>query len=153
MASRWDLLLEQKPIPLIDHLVEEVAKLLARDLSSWPPPYQELDPVAGAPFADLLRPGARRPDDRAYEEAFRLTGWELEHDLAAYDDYMKHQRWLEVGLPPDAKPALLFLSRWLVEQLAGLAESTENRVKRRHLRQILDRTAHHLRLRRGVPAA
>lgn len=146
--SRWDRLLEQKPIPLLDHLVEEVAKLLAADLASWPPPIQDLDPVSGARFAPLLEPGAPRPDDRAFDEAFQLTRWELEHDLAAYDDYMKHQRWMERGLPAESRTALLFLSRWLYEQLTGLAEATENRVKRRHLGQILERTQALLRARR-----
>ena len=138
-GSRWERLLEQKPIPLIDHLVEEVARLLASDLATWPPPIQDLDPVAGARFLPLFEEGAPRPDGRAFDEAFRLTRWELEHDLPAYDDYMKHQRWMERGLPAESRTALLFLSRWLYEQLSALAEATENRVKRRHLLQILER--------------
>ncbi|HVE86233.1 MAG TPA: hypothetical protein VND93_25425, partial [Myxococcales bacterium] len=136
-GSRWERVLEQKPIPLLDHLVEEVARLLATDLLEWPPPIQDLDPISGAQFAPLLEPGAPRPDDRAYHEAFRLTRWELEHDLLAYDDYMKNRRWMEIGLPAESRPALLFLSRWLYEQLSGLAEATGNRVKRHHLQQVL----------------
>lgn len=147
-GSRWERLLEQKPIPLLDHLVEEVAKLLAADLAGWPPPIQDLDPVAGARFAPLFEPDSVRPDDRAFDEAFRLTRWELEHDLEAYDDYMRHQRWMEHGLPAESRTVLLFLSRWLYEQLSGLAEATGNRVKRKHLAQILERAQGLLRARR-----
>src|SRR5437868_9099978 len=129
-GSKWERLLETKPIPLLDHLVEEAAKLLAADLQKWPLPIQDLDPVAGARFAPLLEPEAPRPDDRAYHEAFRLTRWELEHDLEAYDDYMRNRRWMERGLPPESKGVLLFLSRWLYEQVTALAEATGNRVKR-----------------------
>ncbi|HYV43667.1 MAG TPA: hypothetical protein VFA20_02355 [Myxococcaceae bacterium] len=138
-GSKWERLLETKPIPLIDHLVEEAAKLLAADLATWPPPIQDLDPLTGAHFAPLLEPGTPRPDDRVYEEAFRLTHWELEHDLEAYDDYMRNRRWMERGLPAESKGALLFLSRWLYEQVTALAEATENRVKRKHLALLLER--------------
>jgi hypothetical protein len=148
-GSKWERLLETKPIPLIDHLVEEAARLLAADLEQWPPPIQDLDPVAGARFAPLLEPGSPRPDDRAYEEAFRLTRWELEHDLDAYDDYMRNRRWLERGLPPESKGVLLFLSRWLYEQVTALAEVTENRVKRKHLAQLLERAQSLLGARRS----
>ena len=148
-GSRWERLLEQKPIPLIDHLLEEVARLLAADLSGWPPPIQDLDPLTGARFAPLFEPDSVRPDDRAFDEAFRLTRWELEHDLDAYDDYMRNRRWLERELPPDSKPVLLLLSRWLYEQLSGLAEATGNRVKRAHLAQVLERAQELLRARRG----
>jgi len=148
-GSRWDLVLERKPIPLLDHLVEEVARLLAADLAGWPPPVEDLDPSGGASFAPLLEPGFPRPDDRAFDEAFRLARWELEHDLEAYDDYMKHRRWEEHGLPAESRTVLLFLSRWLHEQLTGLAEATQNRVKRRHLGSILDRAQSLLRARRS----
>jgi hypothetical protein len=147
-GSKWERLLETKPIPLIDHLVEEAAKLLAADLAKWPLPVQDVDPVAGADFAPLLREGAAPPDARAYDEAFTLTRWELEHDLGAYDDYMRNRRWMERELPPDSKPVLLLLSRWLYEQLTALAEATGNRVKRKHLAQILERTQSLHRARR-----
>jgi hypothetical protein len=147
-GSKWERLLDTKPIPLIDHLVEEAAKLLAADFATWPLPVQELDPVTGAGFAPLLEPGSVPPDDRAYGEAFQLTRWELEHDLDAYDDYMRNRRWMERGLPPESKTVLLLLSRWLYEQLTSLAEATGNRVKRKHLALILERTKSLLRARR-----
>lgn len=146
MASRWDHLFEQKPIPLIDHLVEEVARLLARDLGQWPPPIQEFDPSAGANFAELLAPEYPRPQAAAYQEALKLARWNLTHDLDAYDDYMRNHRWAERGLPPTARTELLFLSRWLEEQMHGLSEATEGRVKRKQMLEILDRVERKLGL-------
>lgn len=140
MPSRWEHLLEQRPVPLVDHLVEEISKLLAKDLSRWPPPVAELDAASGAGFAPLLAEGYPRPARAAYAEAFRLARFDLEHDLDAYDDYMRNRRWAERGLPAGAKQELLFLSRWLTEQMFALGEATEGRVKRKHMREILDRT-------------
>jgi hypothetical protein len=140
VASKWDYLLDQKPVPLIDHLIEEVAKLLAKELRSWPPPLQSVEPEGAAAYAELLAAPSSRPSLALYEEAFRLTTWELERELAAYDDYFRNRRWLERGLAPADKPALLFLSRWLLEQMLGLAEGTEGRIKRAQLRTCLDAT-------------
>ena len=139
MASRWEHLLEQKPIPISEHVLNEVAKLLAKDLDAWPPPLEELDPVAGQQFADVLAPGKPRPSLLAYLEALRLARWELGRELDAYDDYIRNRRWLERGLGPDDKPVLLFLSRWVEEQLLGLGEATFGRIKRAQMLACVDR--------------
>ena len=137
--SRWDALLDQKPIALTEHLLNEVAKLLARDLVKWPPPIQELDPVAGRPFEAVFEPDRPRPSEQAFAEAFRLARWELTRELDAYDDYMRNRRWVERGLAPDDKQLLLFLSRWLVEQMLSLGEATEGRIKRPQMVSCLER--------------
>ncbi|WP_338864326.1 hypothetical protein [Myxococcus stipitatus] len=145
MPSRWDHLFDLKPIPLLDHFVEEVAKLLAKDLRQWPPPVSELDLDTGGAFAALFTEPTPRPSPVVYAEAFRLTRWELAHETDAYDDYMRNKRYLEHGLAPTDRTPLLFLSRWLTEQMLGLGEATEGRVKRKHMREILDRMESKLR--------
>lgn len=146
MPSRWDHLFDQKPIPLFDHLIEEVSKLLAKDLGQWPPPIQEFDPEAGARFAELLSPDYVKPVPAAYQEAFKLARWNLTHELDAYDDYIRNHRWAERGLPPTARSELLFLSRWIEEQMHGLSEATDGRVKRKHMLEILERVERRLGL-------
>ncbi|MBZ4410232.1 hypothetical protein VZQ01_30470 [Myxococcus faecalis] len=146
MPSRWDHLFDLKPVTLLEHLVEEVAKLLAQDLQRWPPPVQEVDLDTGGHFAPLFTEPRPRPSPSVYTEALRLTRWELSHETDAYDDYMRHQRYLERGLGPDDRLALLFLSRWLTEQMHGLGEATEGRVKRKHMHECLDRLERKLRL-------
>jgi hypothetical protein len=139
MASRWELLLEQKPIPLVDHLLEEVAKLIAKDLEAWPPPLVELDPTLGKGAQALLEAGRPKPSAIVYEESFRLARWEISREFEAYDDYMRNARYEARGLPPETRAELLFLSRWLVEQLLGLGEATEGRVNRRMMGDLLVR--------------
>lgn len=139
MPSRWDFVFDLKPIPLVDHLLEEVAKLVARDLARWPLPVQELDADTGRTFAALLLPDARRPADAVFHEAFRLARWELERDLEASAEYMRNRRYLEHGITESDRRALLFVSRWLVEQLLSLNEATSGRIKRPQLVDCLDR--------------
>jgi hypothetical protein len=139
MASRWDHLFESKPIPLMDHLLEEVARLLAKDLERWPPPVEEIDLDTGGTFAPLFTEPRPPPSRPVYDEAMRLARWELAREFDAYDEYMRNKRYLERGLVPDDRLPLLFLSRWLVEQMLGLGEATEGRVTRALMRQCLDR--------------
>jgi hypothetical protein len=139
MPSRWDHLLETKPIPVSEHVLNEVAKLLAKDLETWPPPVEELDPLTGGQFAGMLEPGRPKPQAVAYHEALKLARWELSREVDAYDDYMRNRRWLERGLAPDDKRVLLFLSRWMVEQMLGLGEATSGRIKRPQMVECLNR--------------
>lgn len=152
MSSRWDYLFEAKPVPILDHLLEEVAKLLAKDLSKWPPPIEELDLDAGGTFAPLFLEAPPHPSPAVYTEALRLSRWELEREFDAYDDYMRNKRYLERGLAPTDRLALLFLNRWLVEQMLGLGEATEGRVKRPMMRLILDKLEARLRLVQPPPS-
>ncbi|NOK06624.1 MULTISPECIES: hypothetical protein [Myxococcus] len=139
MASRWDHLFDLKPISLLEHLLEEVAKLLHKDLLQWPPPVEELDLDTGGHFAPLFTEPRPRPSRAVYTEAFRLAQWELARETDAYDDYMRNKRYLERGLVPGDRLPLLLLSRWLTEQMLGLGEATEGRVKRKHMRDCLER--------------
>ena len=145
MPSRWDYLLETKPIPIMDQLLEEVARLLTKDLSQWPPPVEEIDLDTGGTFAPIFLEHPPRPSPAVYSEALRLSQWELAREFDAYDDYMRNKRYLERGLAPTDRLALLFLNRWLVEQMLGLGESTEGRVKRPMMRQILGKVEARLR--------
>lgn len=153
MASRWEQVLEKKPIPLVDHLVDEVAKLFAADLGRWPLEVSDvqLGPESRA-WARYLLPDAPKPSPVAWREAFRLAQWDLSHELEAYDEYMRNQRWLEVGLDPDARGLLLFLSRYLTEQLLALGEATEGRIDQKKKLAVLDATWRNLAARQGAQA-
>jgi hypothetical protein len=126
MASRWDHLLESKPIPVLDHLIAEVAKLFAESLKAWP---LEVEDGDGATLT-LLEAHPKRPGPIVFTEAFRLARWDLDREFDAFDDYIRNQRWLAVGLPNEAKPMLLFLSRYLTEQALGVNEATQGRIDR-----------------------
>jgi hypothetical protein len=149
MPSRWELLLEAKPVSLVEHLIEQAARLLAEDLSTWPLPIVELDVETGGHFAPVLAPDSLRPDPRVFAEGLRLARWELEREIDAVDDYMRNRRWLEHGLSPADKLALSFISRWTVERLLALRESTEGRVTRAQLVDCLERARSQL----GAPVS
>lgn len=147
--SKWDLILDQKPVPIVDHLLEEVSKLFAVDLAKWPPIIEDFDPATGAKLAELLQESPLAPDPRLYVEAFALTRLDLARDLEAYDEHMRNSRWMESGLTAKDKGMLLFLSRFMTEQLLGLAEFTTGRLKRTQLIDVLDRTQRHF-FSRGI---
>jgi hypothetical protein len=137
--SKWDLILDQKPIPLLTHLLEEVAKIFAKDLALWPPNIEDFDLATGRKLVDLLAQAPLPPDPRIYREAFVLTRFDLGRELEASDDYLRNHRWMASGLGAKDKGMLLFLSRFMAEQLLGLAEATQGRVTRPHLLDVLDR--------------
>jgi hypothetical protein len=139
MPSRWERLLEQKPVSLLEHLLEEVARQMASELCQWPP---SVSASEGAP-AQGLPEGAPPPLAQAYEEGFRLARWDLERRFDAVDDYMRNKRWQERGLTAADKPTLLFLSRWLVEYLLELGEATLGKVNRPRMLEALDQAQRH----------
>lgn len=138
--SKWELVLNSKPIPIVDHLIDETAKIFAKDLSSWPPNIEAFDATTGPALAALVQQRPERPDPKLYAEAFRLTRIDLSRELEAYDEYFRNQRYLESGLEPKDKGLLLFVSRFMAEQLLALSEATEGRVSRAKLLEILEKT-------------
>ena len=136
MPSRWEHLLDSKPIPILDHLIAEVAKLFAESLKAWPLEVEDADPTT----LTLLQAYPARPEKAMFAEAFRLARWDLDRQFEAFDDYIRNQRWLQVGLAPDAKPLLLFLSRYLTEQALGVNEATQGRIDRQRMLSVLERT-------------
>jgi len=138
MSSRWDRLLDTRPVALLDHLVDEAGRLLAVELRHWPLPVQELDARAGTGLGPLLEPGSQRPAETVFAEALRLVRWDLAREHDAYDDYVRNRRFLERGLAEADKPALLFISRWVLEQLFALSDATDGRVNRGAMARVLD---------------
>ncbi len=151
--SKWDLVLGSKPVPLVEHLLDEAAKLFAKDLLVWPPRIDAFDEATGRTLAGLLVDAPPRPDVKLYAEAFRLTRLDLARDVDAYDDYFRNQRFVEAGLDRGDRPMLLFVSRFMTEQLLGLGEATEGKLNRPRLIDVLERTRRHFFAAGGGPTA
>lgn len=153
MPSRWEHVLDLKPVPLVDHLVDEVAKLFAAELSRWPLEVSDLSlgPESRA-WAQFLLPDAPKPSVLEWKEAFRLARWDLSRELEAYDQYMRNAQWTEVGLPQEARALLLFLSRYVLEQLLALGEATNGRIDRQKKLAVLEATWRVLSKTRGAEA-
>ena len=147
MPSRWDRLLDSKPVPLLDHLVDEAGRLLAVELRRWPLPVQEVEASAIASLGPLLEPDSPRPAEPVFAGALRLVRWDLAREHEAYDDYVRNRRYLDQGMTESDRPALLFISRWVLEQLLALSEATEGRVDRRALSRVVEGIDRGLRAR------
>jgi len=146
MPSRWDFLYDVKPVPIADHLVEEIAKLVAKDLESWPLTVQAWASEADAQrFRRILEPGAPRPDAKIYEAAFMLARLELEREYERIDEFMRNEGWRAYTPPGDGYDAMVLLSRYLLEQMLAVAEMTNGRLKRPVLVTCLEKAERRLR--------
>jgi hypothetical protein len=139
VSDRWDRILEQNPVPLQEHLLDEAAKLLLAELGQWPLPIEEIDEQTGAGIAELLAPDAPRPSPAVLAAALRLARWDLDREHEAYDDFMRNRRYQETGITESERPVLLLVSRWVLEQLLALSDATGGRVDRRALLRLVDR--------------
>ena len=144
MGSRWDRLLDVRKVTLVDHLLTEAAKVVVKDLETWPPPVESMEPETREKFAAVFAPDQPAPPRAAILESFRLARWDLERNFEAYEDYVRNRRWTEHDLADEHRDVLLFVSRWLVEHLLSLGEATEGRIKRPQMIVCLDRIHHHL---------
>jgi hypothetical protein len=138
--TRWDRILEQKPVPVLEHVLGELAKLFAADLATWPPRIEAFDELTGRSVAALLLETPQKPDVLVFQQAFHVTRLDLERQFEAHDDYLRNQRWLDAGLTAKDKGMVLFLSRFMAEQLLSLQEATEGRVTRSAMLEVLART-------------
>lgn len=146
--GRWDYLYELKPVPVAEAFVEEAAKVIAKDLEAWPLQVSEwATPQDAARFGPLLAPDSARPDAATFAEAFKLARLELMREFEQIDDYMRNERWRRALPPARGVDLLLFLSRYLTEQMLSINEATEGRVKRPMLIDLLTRTERHLKAR------
>lgn len=144
MPGRWEHLLDTKPVPIERYVLDELGKLFAKDLSQWPPQVEDWEGAAGLALQQVVQERPVWPGLPAFREAFRLARWDLDHEHEAYDDYVRHERWLEHGLSRTDKALLLFLSRLITEQLLAVSEATEGRINRAARLEVLDRTEQRL---------
>lgn len=139
MSDRWDRILDQKPVSLREHLLDEAAKVLLGELQQWPLAIEEVDERTGAGIAELFAPDAPRPSPAVLAAALKLARWDLDREHEAYDDFMRNRRYQETGITERERPVLLFVSRWVLEQLMSLSDATDGRVDRPALLRLVDR--------------
>ena len=139
MSDRWERILDRQPVSHHDHLLDEAAKLLLGDLRTWPLPIEEIDEQTGAGIAEFFAPDAPRPSAAVLAAALKLARWDLDRDHEAYDDFIRNRRYQESGITEGERPVLLFVSRWVLEQLLALSDATDGRVDRRALLRLVDR--------------
>jgi hypothetical protein len=141
--SKWEriLELEAKPKTLEDQLVDEAAKLLAQELSGPFPPETGgfANDVDAARFAPLFEEPRTRPAEGVFRAAFHLARLELAREFEELDLYLKQQRHLPLAPGERDRLAMLFLARWLTEQLFELKEQLQTQLSRKRLLELLER--------------
>jgi hypothetical protein len=142
--SKWDYLLDQKPKPLATHLLEEVAKRLAKDLAQFPLPIEGFESDAAAARFQPLFAEPTRPHDDVYRAAFHLARLELQREVEEIDAYMRNERYKPLAPTPRDYLAMIFLSRWLTEQMLALSEAVQTRLPRPKLVECLQDTERRL---------
>ena len=148
VSDRWERILDQKPVALREHLLDEAAKLLLVELRQWPLPVEEIEEQTGAGLAELFAPDAPRPSPAVLAAALKLARWDLDREHEAYDDFMRNRRYQEAGITDRERPVLLFVSRWVLEQLLSLSDATDGQVDRPDLLELVDRLERGLRTSR-----
>jgi hypothetical protein len=144
--SRWDFLYGMKPVPIAEHFVEEVSKIVAKDLATWPLTVEEWTTSADATrFGPLLEEGSPRPGEKVWTAAFRLARLELMREFEQVDDFMRNERWRELVEAGRERDLMIFLSRYLTEQMLAIGEATQGRLKRPQLVDLLLRAERRLK--------
>jgi hypothetical protein len=144
--SRWERLLDVRPISALEYLATYAAETLLDDIQSWPKPLESVSAESAAEFEGLLASTPAAPPPAVQLEAVRLAAWDLDREFDAFDDYVRNERWSAHGVQNDQRAVLLFLTRWLVEQLFSLGDATHGRMQRPHMRRCLEEMSRRLTL-------
>lgn len=148
MSSRWDWLYDLKAVSLEEHLVGEIGKNLAGRLAHWPPEVWGWSSEADrGRFEPLVAPGSLPPSDAVFAQAFRLARWEMERDYEAIDDYMRRESWRGASLGPQNLDSLVFLYKYLTEEMLAVSDATEGRIGRKALVRCLEEAERRLAFR------
>ena len=151
--SKWQQLLEleAKPRTLEDQLIEEAAKLLAKELAGpFPPEIGGFELGADAArFGPLFEEPRVRPGPGVFRAAFHLARLELQREIEEIDLYMRQQRYLADAPGERDKLAMLFLARWLTEQMFAFKDQLRTKLSRARLAELLERAERTLL---GLPA-
>ena len=137
-TGRWDFLAEQKPQPLREYVLDQVADRLAAELREFPPAQLDWeDPAELGRFREVLaRPG--KPGLETYRVALELSRLELLHEVDAVDRFWRSP--LARQLLPDEleERTTLFLVRWITESALSFQEAAAGKFRRRDLVALVE---------------
>ena len=147
--KRWDWLEGIRPQTSVEWAATQMAKILLKELSSWPPDITWSDSGAEGRYGDLFAADAPSPSGAAFDQAITRAGWELARNHEALEHYQRNNL-LEQACPEAYnRLASAFIETYLTEALFELIERTEGRVKRRDAISCLDQLSVLLRSTRN----
>jgi hypothetical protein len=147
--GRWDYLVDRKPQPLKEYVLDQVADRLARDLTAWPPAIEEwLD----EPLRQKFRAAIERPSPPGLDTlrvGCEMARRELLRDYDLIDAFWRSGRQRDV-LPDDLEETTAhFVTRFLVDGALGFQELAQDKFSRRELVALVEKVED--RLLRGQP--
>lgn len=136
----YEWLYQSESQPLKSFVLDEVAKLLAAAVESFPPIIEEWErPEMRERFEPLLARVRGRPSDASVKIALRLYRWELEREVEAIDAWMRGEHWRETGAGPEDLELALFLWHFWVDQTFAFKEFAQGKFAQHELLGLADR--------------
>ncbi|GEM_PF-2697817 len=129
--DRWEWLEGLKPESAVTVAVKHVAKMVAEDLTRWPPDVSLAEGPGANRFTEVLEAGAPRPSLSAFLEAIKRARWDLTRDYDALGFYERNEHLAEACPLPRDQLASDFIQHYILESFFMLMERTDNRVKRK----------------------
>ena len=133
---RWDYLYDRQKQPVKEYIEARFAEELARDLASWPPPFETW-------VSDELRKRyaiglSQRPRVEVLRFALHVARLDLKLDFEAIDRLMGHETQRHWQTPAEAAAGHL-LVRYVTEKCLALKEWAEGaKLKRDDLVQVVE---------------
>lgn len=137
----FEWLYERTPTPLVDYVLDEVAKALAIAATEFPPLIEEWeDPAARRRWdAVLSQPPGRLPR-HVLRLALKMYRWELERDVEQIDRYLTREHFRELGtFTPLEEDTALFIWRYWVDQTLAFKEYARDKFTWKQLMGLADR--------------
>jgi hypothetical protein len=137
--GRWDYLVDRKPQPLKDYVLDQVAERLARDLTAWPPAIEEwLDEPTREKFrAAVERPSA--PGLDTLRVGCEMARRELLRDYDLIDAFWRGGRQRDL-LPDELEERTAhFVTRFLVDAALGFQDLAQDKFNRRELVALIEK--------------
>jgi hypothetical protein len=137
--GRWDYLVDRKPQPLKEYVLDQVAERLARELTAWPPAIDEWldEPLRQRFLAAIERPSS--PGIATLRVGCELARRELLREYDLIDAFWRSgsQRQL---LPDELEETTAhFVTRFLVDAALGFQELARDKFNRSDLVALVEK--------------
>ena len=137
--GRWDYLVERKPQPLKEYVLDQVAERLARDLIAWPP---AIDEWLDEPLRQRFRAAIERPSAPAVDTlrvGCEVARRELLREYDLIDGFWRSGSHRPL-LPDELEEATAhFVTRFLVDAALGFQELAQDKFDRRDLVALVEK--------------
>lgn len=135
----YEWLYERQSQPLEEFVLDEVTKVFARAVESFPPEieYWEREDLRLRYEPVLAQRG--RPADRVVRLALKLLRWEILREVEEIDRYLAGGHDSEYDLGPLERETALFLWNHWVNELLSFLDIAQGKFSRRRLLGLVER--------------